>query len=69
MSDEARFRALEEKLDSLEAAIEAEKRAAMLRENQRLKWGIGALGTIVMGLSAWIWAQVGHLFDLGGPPR
>ena len=65
MTDESERR-LEARVADLEKEVERQRSEAKEREVMQLKWGVRALGLLVMAMGGWIWAQVGHLFDLGG---
>ena len=64
MSDESERR-LEARVSDLEQEVAKQKSEIKEREVMQLKWGVRALGLLVMAMGGWIWAQVGHLFDLG----
>ena len=65
MSDESERR-LEVRVSELEKEVAKQKSEIKEREVVQLKWGVRAVGLIVVAMGGWIWAQVGHLFDLGG---
>ena len=56
---------LEGRVKQLENEIKTIKSEQKERELRQLRWGVQALGVIVIGMGGWIWTQVGHLFDLG----
>ena len=58
----------EAELNALRAEVQRMKEDAQMREIARLKWGVGALGTVVLVLGGWIWTQIGHIFDFRGRP-
>jgi len=53
---ESRVAELAEKNDKLEKEIQLVKDTEEKRERARLKWGVGALGSVVMALGGVIWA-------------
>lgn len=57
---------LEVRIKDLEKKVQQIRDEAKQRELIQLKWGVRVLGALVLVMGGWIWAQVGHLFDLGG---
>lgn len=58
---------LEIRLKALEQELQKLREEAKAREITQLKWGVRALGLLVITMGGWIWSQIGHLFELGGP--
>ncbi|MDG4650130.1 hypothetical protein P6F26_16905 [Roseibacterium sp. SDUM158017] len=64
---------LEEDLARVTLDLASLRQERALEERRRLKWGIGALGAIVLSLAGAIWAMlptnVQHVWDLVRGPR
>jgi hypothetical protein len=56
--------ALTRRVAELEKEVATQKEEAKQREVTQLKWGVRALGLMVMAMGGWIWSQIGHIFDL-----
>ena len=56
---------LNARVTALEADLEKQKSDAKEREIVQLKWGVRVLGLLAMAMGGWIWAQIGHIFDVG----
>jgi len=65
--DDNDLREIKARLVSLEVELRNQKEDADEREKKQLMWGIRVLGSVVALLGAWVWTQIGHLFDLGKP--
>jgi|AntAceMinimDraft_13_1070369.scaffolds.fasta_scaffold169956_1 hypothetical protein len=59
---EAKIVSQEQHIDRLEALIADMKLEAAKREEKRLLWGIGALGSVVMTLGTIIWSYRSFIF-------
>lgn len=59
---------LKAEVKDLKVQVAALKEDIRQREVSQLKWGIGALGVVVMTLGTYIWSQIGHTFDMRGRP-
>lgn len=55
---------LERRVVDLEHQVETLKREQREREIKQLRYGITALGAIVLAMGSWIWGQVQHLVTL-----
>lgn len=55
---------LERRVRELEKTVETLEREQREREVKQLRWGITALGAIVLAMGTWIWGQVQHLITL-----
>lgn len=57
------------RVEALEQEVKDFKEEERQRELRRLRWGIGALGGIVMMLGGWAWSQVSQYVTLTIGPR
>lgn len=61
---ETQIKDLEKDVKDLKNEINNIRMEALQRESQRLKWGAGALGLVVLSLFGWAWTQVSDLVHL-----
>lgn len=57
-----RLEQAEKHLAELDAELEQLREEAKAREHERLKWGVGALGSVVLMLGAVIWQYRSAIF-------
>jgi len=65
VSDNSSIESLAKKVDKLEDEVDALRAEAREREMAQMRWGIRALGAVVMLMGGWIWSQIGHMFHFG----
>ena len=64
MSDHEEINRLRLRIDGLEDDIKTMREESYQRELQRWRWGVTALGAVVVALGTWAWSQIGDLVTL-----